>query len=125
MVGSKQSRKDPLPYTGATALSGIFVVIACAGVGLLYDWLLPVTVLTGCVFWAVLTTFRRRWRDSRLWKVAAVLFLLHLFAMSFLLRLHVSLTFRDVAVTGVIETIGLVLVVAVALGGRDFLQELQ
>jgi len=106
------------PGVGASALLGVFLGIAML-VGSIWfsEAVLKAGLLTACLFWALTTLFTSRWRDERFWMVVALLFALHLVAISAIMGRIAAMNLYSLLVIGFTE-IAIMVVVLLVTGQR-------
>jgi len=110
---------------GTTVLLALPLVIVCLVVGQFSQRLMPIGVLTAGVFWAVTTTFKKRWVEPRFWRVIGFFLLPHGILIWLLLHRQVTLGLRNVAALGLIEVVAMLVAIALIFRGKNFLDELQ
>jgi hypothetical protein len=111
-----QKRKEH--GTGAKVILGVSIGLATLAVMVWFsEAVVKAAVLTGGLFWALTTLFTSRWRDSKFWVVVALLFTVHLVAISAFIGRIAALNACSMVVIGSAE-VAIMIVVLLVTGQR-------
>ncbi len=104
MRGTVRSQKSKEFGIGASALLGALTGLAML-VGSIWfsESQLKAALLTASLFWALTTSFTSRWRDPAFWMFVALLFTLHLVAISAVSGRMAAMNLYSLLVIGFVE----------------------
>ena len=114
MQSTLRTQKGKERRTGAKLTLGVLIGLPTMAVMIWFpEAVVKAAVLTGGLFWALTTSFTSRWRDSRFWIVVALLFTVHLVAISAFIGRMASLNAYSLVVIAFAEAAVMVVVLLV------------